>query len=223
MVKFKMSLKHKLKEISVVGLLFFLSLFLMQCKPSQNTLDLRNGDLLFVTAKEEGLSGAINKVTQKEKATSFDHIGIVEKEGDHIFVLHAAPKGGAQKQDLKAFIKDQKEEGQKVIAYRLKPEYQNAVPAAIKKAHSMLGKPYNFEYILDENSFYCSDFVERAFREAHIFKLEPMTFKDPATGKINVFWEEFYKKKNLKVPEGEPGCNPNGLAGSDKIERVEEL
>ncbi|QBA23813.1 hypothetical protein EU348_05770 [Chryseobacterium indologenes] len=197
-------------------------LLLVQChnNVSVSTVDIKNGDLLFVTAKETGLSGAINNVTQQQKTASFDHIGILEKKGRKMFVLHAAPKGGSQRQDLKDFIKDQKEEGQEVIVYRLKPEYQKAIPEAVKKAHSMLGKPYNFNYILDENSYYCSDFVERAFRDEHIFKLEPMTFIDPKTGKTNTFWEEFYTKKNLKVPEGEPGCNPNGLAGSDKLERI---
>ncbi|RTZ49802.1 hypothetical protein EJ377_06030 [Chryseobacterium arthrosphaerae] len=179
--------------------------------------------MLFVTAKETGLSGAINNVTQKQKTASFDHIGILEKEGNKMFVLHAAPKGGSQKQDFKDFIEDQKTDGQNVVVYRLKPEYQKAIPKALEKANSMLGKPYNFNYILDENSYYCSDFIERAFRDESVFKLEPMTFIDPKTGKTNTFWEEFYKKKNVKVPEGEPGCNPNGLAGSDKLERVKVL
>ncbi|CAH0280187.1 YiiX/YebB-like N1pC/P60 family cysteine hydrolase [Chryseobacterium sp. Bi04] len=208
--------------MAITGSLFFLLVLLVNCRTSP-TLKLKNGDLLFVTAKETGLSGAINNVTQKQKATSFDHIGIVEKDGNGLFVLHAAPKGGSQKQELKEFLQDQKEDGQKVVVYRLKPEYQKSIPSAIEKANQMLGKPYNFNYILDENSYYCSDFIERAFREDHIFKLEPMTFTDPKTGKINAFWEEFYQKKNLKVPEGEPGCNPNGLAGSDKLERIKEL
>ncbi|MDC8098759.1 YiiX/YebB-like N1pC/P60 family cysteine hydrolase [Chryseobacterium rhizosphaerae] len=202
--------------------LFFLIVLLVNCSASPIS-KLKNGDLLFVTAKETGLSGAINNVTQKQKAASFDHIGILEKNGNRLFVLHAAPKGGSQKQELKEFLQDQKEDGQKVVVYRLKPEYQKSIPSAVDQANQMLGKPYNFNYILDENSYYCSDFIERAFRENHIFKLEPMTFIDPKTGKVNVFWEEFYQKKNLKVPEGEPGCNPNGLAGSDKLERIKEL
>ena len=136
---------------------------------------------------------------------------------------HAAPKGGSQKQDLDEFLKDQAKDGQKVVVYRLKPEFQNTISGAIRKANSMLGKPYNFNYILDENSYYCSDYIERSFRGDHIFKLEPMTFINPKTGKTNTFWEEFYAKKNLKVPEGEPGCNPNGLAASDKIQRIKEL
>ncbi|WP_262696843.1 YiiX/YebB-like N1pC/P60 family cysteine hydrolase [Chryseobacterium sp. 3008163] len=148
---------------------------------------------------------------------------MLQKDKTGVFVLHAAPKGGSQKQNLDEFLKDQANDGQKVMVYRLKPEFQNTIPDAIEKANAMLGKPYNFNYILDENSYYCSDYIERSFRENHIFKLEPMTFVDPKTGKTNAFWEEFYTKKNLKVPEGEPGCNPNGLAASDKIQHIKEL
>lgn len=200
----------------------FILVLLSSCRNSISS-DLKNGDLLFVTAKESGLSGAINNVTQKQKNASFDHIGILQKDKTGIFVLHAAPKNGSQKQNLDEFLKDHANDGQKVVVYRLKPEFQNAIPQAIVKANSMLGKPYNFNYILDENSYYCSDFIERSFRKDQIFKLEPMTFIDPKTGKTNSFWEDFYDKKNLKVPEGEPGCNPNGLAASEKIERIKEL
>lgn len=217
MPKFK---KQMIIKSIVAGFLCLIPLLLTQCSTQKNTVQLQNGDLLFVTAKETGLSGAINNVTQKQKTASFDHIGILEKEGNKLFVLHAAPKGGSQKQSLKEFVEDQKKDQQNIVVYRLKAEYQKSIPIAIEKAHSMLGKLYNFNYILDENSYYCSDFIERAFREDHIFKLEPMTFIDPKTGKVNAFWEEFYGKKNLKVPEGEPGCNPNGLAGSEKLERV---
>ncbi len=215
--------KQMIKKSRITMMLYLLILLFTQCTTHQNTVQLQNGDLLFVTAKETGLSGAINNVTQKQKIASFDHIGILEKVGKKLFVLHAVPKGGSQKQSLKDFVEDQKRDQQNIVVYRLKSEYRKSIPNAIEKAHSMLGKPYNFNYILDEGSYYCSDFVERAFREDHIFKLEPMSFTDPKTGKVNAFWEEFYAKKNLKVPEGEPGCNPNGLAGSEKLERVGDL
>lgn len=216
----KLILKNNI-VFSVFAVLFILN-NITSCTSSKVS-GLKNGDLLFVTAKDTGLSGAINNVTQKQKNASFDHIGILENVGREFYVLHAAPKGGSQKQKLKDFMKDQADDGQSVIVYRLKPQYRNAIPLAIEKANSMLGKPYNFDYILNESSYYCSDFIERAFRSDHIFTLEPMTFIDPKTGKTNIFWEDFYQKKNLKVPEGEPGCNPNGLAASEKLERIRML
>ena len=207
-------------QVRIYWLCLFLSV--LSCKSVPEN-DLENGDLLFVTAQQEGLSGAINNVTQQHANANFDHIGILEKEGKHTYVLHAAPKGGSQKQKLKNFVKDQQVNHQKIIVYRLKPEYQKSIPNAIKQANLMLGKPYNFNYILREDSYYCSDYIERAFRKDEIFMLEPMTFIDPKTGKINEFWQNFYHKKNLKVPEGELGCNPNGLAASEKLERIKIL
>lgn len=200
----------------------FVLLFLTSCK-TYNTSILENGDLLFVPSVDSGLSGAINNVTQTEKKTSYDHIGIVKKEENHLYVLHAAPKGGSQKQKLHSFLKEQTKSGQKIDVYRLKSEFHSSIPNSVSKAETLIGKPYNFNYILDENSYYCSDFVERAFRDNQIFNLEPMTFIDPKTNQTNAFWEKFYRDKNLKVPEGEPGCNPNGLANSDKIDKIGEL
>ena len=202
--------------------LIFALVFLTSCK-TYNTSILENGDLLFVPAADSGLSGAINNVTQTEKKTSYDHIGIVKREANHLYVLHAAPAGGSQKQKLSKFLHRQTKSGQKIDVYRLRDEYHTIIPASVSKAESLLGKPYNFTYILDDHSYYCSDFVERAFRDHQIFKLEPMTFIDPKTGKTNAFWEQFYQSKNLQVPEGKPGCNPNGLAASDKLYKVGTL
>ncbi len=196
---------------------------LVGCASHKKYNGVENGDLLFVTAKQEGLSGAINNVTQREELANFDHIGLVEKSGKDYFVLHAAPRGGSQRQAMSDFVKEQKQNGQHIVVYRLKNPFQNSIPYAIKQANALVGKPYNFDYILNENSYYCSDFIERAFRKDQIFKLEPMTFVDPKTGQTNVFWKEFYQKKNLEVPEGKLGCNPNGLAGSEKLERVKTL
>ena len=59
--------------------LIFATFILLSCK-TYNTSILENGDLLFVPAVDSGLSGAINNVTQTEKKTSYDHIGILKKE-----------------------------------------------------------------------------------------------------------------------------------------------
>ena len=42
--------------------------------------NIKNGDLVFVTAQKENLSGAINRVTQKNATENYDHIGIIEKK-----------------------------------------------------------------------------------------------------------------------------------------------
>jgi hypothetical protein len=110
-----------------------------------------------------------------------------------------------------------------VIAYRLKEDWQKAIPAAIQKAHSMLGKPYNFSFVLSDAAHYCSEFIYLAFAADSVFKLEPMTFKDPKTGAFPAAWVEYYQKMGIEIPEGKPGCNPNGLAASEKLENRGEI
>jgi hypothetical protein len=107
-----------------------------------------------------------------------------------------------------------------MVIYQLKHEYQNTIESAVTKAKTMLGKPYNQTYVLNEESYYCSDFVERAFRESAVFKHIPMNFKNPKTGKIDNFWIDFYKKQNLEVPQDKPGTNPNQLSDSEKLKRI---
>lgn len=195
---------------------------------SQNTLskmlalkDINNGDLIFVGAEEENLSGAINRVTQLNENTTFDHVGIIEKTKDSVFVLHAAPKGGSQREFINDFYNDRSKNA--LVIYRLKNEYLKSIPQAIINAKNLLGKPYNWDYILNNEEYYCSDFVERAFRNDQIFDLIPMNFKNPKTGEIDQFWIDFYDKKGKSVPQNEPGTNPNQIASSDKLLKIGQL
>ena len=185
--------------------------------------NIQNGDLIFVGAQTEELSGAINRVTKINDETNFDHVGLIEKTTDSIFVLHAAPMGGSQREEIHHFYTSQSEKNNKIVIYRLKNEYQSTIPHAITKAKTMLGKPYNWLYILNDNELYCSDFIERAFRDDKVFELIPMNFKNKETGIIDDFWIDFYRKKGKKVPQDEPGTNPNQLASSEKLTRFGEL
>ncbi|HEY0298847.1 MAG TPA: YiiX/YebB-like N1pC/P60 family cysteine hydrolase [Arachidicoccus sp.] len=180
--------------------------------------ELRNGDLLFVGAQKENLSGAINRVTQRNSNQSYDHIGLLEKDKDSVlFVLDASTKKGSARESLDSFCMRERTDSRVVAVYRLYANYQYAIPSAIIRAKELLGRPYNWSYVLNENSYYCSDFVERTFRQDTVFHLEPMTFVNPKTGKIDDYWIDFYKKQNMDVPEGKLGCNPNGLAASPKL------
>lgn len=210
MIKFKLILHF----LSFAG--FF------ACAQPVSKIKLQSGDLLFREKSSENISEAIDQVTQTSGATHFSHVGLVEVTDNGIVVLHAYPEGGTCIVSLNEFLHP-KGDSVRVIAYRLKNEGQKAIPAAIRKAHSMLGKPYNFSYILSDTAHYCSEFVYLAFVADSVFKLEPMTFKDPATGTFPAAWVEYYQKMGIEIPEGLPGCNPNGLAASEKLEKLGEI
>ncbi len=209
---------------NILTLLLFVG-FLFSCS-LQNGITykkLRNGDLIFVVAKQENLSGAINRVTQKSKTENFDHVGIIEITSNGIFVLHASTKMGSNKQSLQDFYTENLKNHQNMVVYRLQKDYQNSIESAVVKANSMLGKPYNWSYVLNEQSYYCSDFIERAFREDTIFEHIAMNFKNPETHQVDDYWVQFYQKLEMEVPQNQPGTNPNQLASSDKLIRIGHL
>ena len=185
-------------------------------------IKLQTGDLLFREKSSENISEAIDRVTQTTAATHFSHVGLVEVTDTGVVVLHAYPVGGTCMISLNEFLHP-KADSVRVIASRLKEEGQKAIPAAIQKAHSMLGKPYNFSYVLSDTAHYCSEFIYLAFAADSVFKLEPMTFKDPKTGAFPAAWVEYYQKMGIEIPEGKPGCNPNGLAASEKLVKLGEI
>lgn len=196
------------------NILFFCFLLLLVCSCS-NKNELRDGDLLFVAADDQGLSSAINRVTQTGLNTNFEHVAIIRISADTVWVLDAAPKGGTRKILLREFMD---ERGSAVYRYRLKDEYGGSIKEGWSVAEAMLGKPYNFSYLWNDTSHYCAEFIYRMFEKDALFELNPMTFIDPATGEFDKTWIAHYRKLGIPIPEGEPGCNPNGLAASDKLE-----
>jgi len=208
------------------NLIFFWIIFCLwvfngnaQTNTNQLNIALRTGDLLFCSSNSGELSKAIDQATQTGKATHFDHVGIIEIQNDTVWVLHAAPKKGVCRETIGQFLIDEKDTIN-AIAYRLKEKYSKAIPLALIKAHSFLGEPYKYSYILKDNGYYCSEYIYKIFSADSIFTLNPMTFKDPKTAQFLMGWVDHYQKLGIPIPEGEPGCNPNGMAVSEKIDIV---
>ena len=190
------------------------------CSSGMPDFKLQPGDLLFRGAASGNLSQAIDQVTQTGQNTHFSHVGLVETTGDSIRILHASPAGGTCRIALYDFLHPEEGDSSMVVAYRLKKLQKNTISGALTRAEAMLGKPYNFTYMLSDTAYYCSDFIYRAFAPDSVFSLNPMTFRDPHTGAFYPEWIEYYQKLGLKIPEGLPGCNPNGLAASENLERL---
>lgn len=196
-----------------------LFLLIVSCN-SKEELVLKNGDLLFLDQSIGNLSEAITAVTQTDKATNYSHIALVEKTDQEIWVLHAAPENGSERISLQDFLTYAKKDSSVVVTYRIKSDYVFNADTAVARAKKMLGKPYNYSYILTDTAYYCSDFVYFAYAKDSIFTMNPMTFKDPETSEIHPTWITHYAEMGLEVPEGLLGCNPNGMAASAKIEKI---
>jgi len=213
-----------MKSLTALILLLLISVCSIKAQytPEELNLDLQTGDLLFCSATNGELSNAIDQATQTGQDTHFDHIAIVDIHSDTVYILHSAPKKGVCRESMAKFFISYPEKVS-ISIYRLNDQFLKAVPTAIQKAYALLGQPYNYSYILKDPGMYCSEFIYEIFASDSIFPLNPMTFKDPKTGQFLTGWVDHYKKLGIPVPEGEPGCNPNGMAASDKLGLVGEV
>ena len=197
--------------------------FLSSCGSENRQLSLQTGDLLFtgsVVTGNDRLSDAINDVTQTSLKTNYTHMGWVVVEDGKVEVIHAAPQKGVCREPLENFLENRKV----VDLFRFKSELNVSFDKALEKGIPLIGLPYDSLYIMNgENGYYCSSLIYTLFEDQNTFQLEPMTFKDPVTGLFHPSWEAHYNRLNVAIPEGLPGCNPNGMAESEAVGYVGSL
>ena len=190
----------------------------------QNAYTPKTGDLLFMELSCGSFCEAIKTVTYGVEGTHPSHVGVVYVKNKQVFVLEADTKGVGQT-PLDSFLNRSVDSltHTKVLVGRLKPEYQATINPSIKRILPLLGKPYDFAFDINNDSYYCSELLYKAFLDEHgnpLFALEPMTFNDPATHTLFPVWESYFANLGIPVPEGKPGLNPGSVSRSDKIQIV---
>ena len=187
-----------------------------------------SGDLLFQDLDCGPMCEAIERVTDGWEGRSFSHIGLVVTRGDSLMVLEAIGEGVGLTA-LDGFLSRSRTGAgnPKIVVGRLKQEYSGLIPGAIDYALRQLGVPYDDDFLYGNGKYYCSELIYDAFKSANgdvpFFELQPMTFNDPMTGKPFSVWDEYFKGKEMPIPEGKPGCNPGGLSKDSKLEMVHVL
>lgn len=167
------------------------------------------GDLLFC-AQEKGNN--ITDVTQGVGGMKIDHVAIFHRQGGHTFALEAIHSGvGLTPTD--SFMARR----EVVLAARLRDTL--GVARSVERALRFIGRPYDFNFMPDDSAFYCSELVQKCYRDSRgelVFKPIPMSFHDQS-GRITPYWHDYYARQGLQVPEGEPGSNPGDLSRSAAI------
>lgn len=167
------------------------------------------GDLLFC-AQEKGNN--ITDVTQGVGGMKIDHVAIFHRQGGRTFALEAIHSGvGLTPTD--SFMARR----EAVLAARLRDTL--GVARSVERALGFIGRPYDFNFMPDDSAFYCSELVQKCYRDSRgelVFKPIPMSFHDQS-GRITPYWHDYYARQGLQVPEGEPGSNPGDLSRSAAI------
>jgi hypothetical protein len=171
-------------------------LLLTSCSSS-----LHVGDLLFHVTKT---GNAITDVTPG----MIDHVAIVLSRDSVIEAVGA----GVRTTPLDSL---RSQEGYYIIG-----KVRRADPTlSVINARCFLGRPYDRLYLPDNEAIYCSELVLFSMvdhRGNHLLQPVPMSFHD-ASGHITPYWQQFYRKHGMEVPEGWPGSNPGELSQRHEV------
>ena len=197
------------------------SLFLYtSCADKKADEGLREGDLIFQELDCGPMCTAIETVTEGVNGRDFSHCAMVIEEHDSLKVIEAIG-AGVQITSMSDFL----QRSNKVLAARLKTSDKGVISRAVKYSKTLLGKPYDYVFLLNNDQYYCSELLYESFKVANhgkpVFELEPMTFVDPKTKTYYPVWVDYYHALHIRIPEGKPGFNPGSISRSEKLELLD--
>lgn len=210
------------------SLILFIILGLLQSSSNGKPNTLQNGNLIFQEACSGNVSDAIKGVTSSIGEYNFTHVGIVwiDQEKDTFVIEATPPIVSVTSLQNYLYPEDDRNCPPKSVVFRLNQEYQQLIPEAIKEALKLVGKEYDYAFILNNDKYYCSEFIYDIFLKSNnnqpVFELNTMTFKANGSDEFLSNWIEYYKKLNQPIPEGELGINPGAMSKSDVLEIIFE-
>ncbi len=198
-----------MKKILLLLCLVCARIVLAQQVLPPSTCGLCEGDLLFC-ASESG--NQITAVTQGVDGMKIDHVAIAHWEGGKWYALEAVHRGVCLT-PIDSLL------ARRTCVVHAQLTDTVGVAQSVQRALACLGKPYDFNFMPDDSAYYCSELVQKNYRDRNgqlVFPPIPMSFHDK-TGKVTAYWKDYYARQGLCVPEGEPGSNPGDLSRSKAI------
>ena len=171
----------------------------------------QTGDLIFFFFCFSSMDDAISSST----GDGFVHVAIVEVDSEGTaWLVDATPRKGVSREKLETKLLEEKG---KAVLMRLKDS--TGVTASVQRAKGLIGSPYDFAFLPDNDAYYCSELVYECFLRpdgSHIFSSQPMNFLD-SEGNLPEYWKELFEKMQMDVPQGLPGTNPEDLSRSTTL------
>ena len=156
------------RKISLVALIIALAIgillggslaFMRMTPPDTKAIGIKNGDIILQT-----ILGTQGMAIIAASSSPYTHMGFIKTSGKEPVVVEAV--GPVKETPLTQWIA--RGVGQRITILRLKdmtPEMAKKVAAAARKHY---GKPYDFYFLPDKKSFYCSELVREAYLGAGV-------------------------------------------------------
>jgi len=187
----------------------YLDFFLLNYQPEE-------GHFIFQDLDSSPLCDAIEEVTPGIFNQNYSHVGMVIKRNKNYEVLEAYVNG-VKTVTLEEFINRSSTKSgiPKITIAKIHPYYLNEntdlIQRAIEKSKNYLNKKYDINFLMDNDSYYCSEFIYEIFNgDTCFFNLSPMTYKK-SNGKFHEIWIEYFNELKMDIPEGKPGINPGKM------------
>ena len=213
-----------LRKIFIAFIFFCSSIFTLQAQELQ-AQEFKTGDLLFQDLKCGPLCDAIDAVTKGYQGKDFSHVGMVVNYQNQLGVIEAIGSK-VQFTSLNIFLGRSFDAKGKplVVAARLKKKYTQSIAKACELAIASLGTPYDDRFLPNNDSLYCSELIYAVYLNQAsakpLFKLAPMTYKQPGSKAFFPAWEQYYANLKSPIPEGKMGLNPGLISRSGKIKII---
>jgi len=184
-------------------------------------------DLVFCGVTEHN---AITQVTTGYEGLKIDHVGIAHRIGGDngpLYIIEARPQRGVCLTPLDSFVvaampHDTAQQLVMVVG-RIVPTIDRK--ASIARALHYVGRPYDDLFLPNDSAIYCSELVQLSIVDPQnrlVFAPIPMTFGD-GTAQVTPYWKEYYARRGMQVPDGEPGTNPGELSRRPEVKIVHRI
>jgi hypothetical protein len=190
---------------------------------------LRDGDIVFRLGDARVVRGkvALSRFIARATGSPFSHTGIVAVE-DGSPVVYDCSYEGIQRQPFEVWMLDSVGA---LGVKRLKPEHRDRIPGVINYCRATFERqiPFDFGFRMDDDSLYCLELTEKAFRSQGLALSEPIRIGDweylasfpltaflipPVTGLV------LGLPITLEQPVYVPGNERNGVWASQLLETV---
>ena len=167
----------------------------------------QEGDLLFVSPPKPNAITQSTCQTGSDTALTYDHVGIFHLIGGAVPCVVEATPPTVCITPIDTFLM------QNPCTTLARVNVPFDTTATIAKALSFVGRPYDYYFEPSDSAIYCSELVQKSYVTPSgkpLFGTIAMSFHG-SDGKILDYWLRRYAAKGKRVPEGEPGTNPNEL------------
>jgi hypothetical protein len=139
---------------------------------------LRHGDIVFRLGDARIIRGMtpLSRFIARATGSPFSHTGIVAIE-DGSPVIYDCSSEGIQRQPFEVWML---ESLGALGVKRLKPEFRDRIPGVIGYCHTVFERqvPFDFGFRMDDDSLYCLELTEKAFRSQGLALSEPVRIGD---------------------------------------------